>query len=139
MIQKWAKEFEIGHPTIDAHHRYLVLLMNTFYESIKSNNIEKQSHDIIQELEEYALYHFSTEEQLFEHTAYPYIEHHKKYHHDFRVRVQQIKDSLGSNNLLAGLELMEFLSSWFINHILTIDMAILPYIEQDSTSEQQSP
>ncbi|MCX7985061.1 MAG: bacteriohemerythrin [Bacteroidetes bacterium] len=128
MIQKWKKEFELGHPTIDVHHRYLVLLMNILYESIKSDSARSQSIDVVQELKEYAQYHFNAEEQLFEHTDYPYVEHHKNFHKEFCLTIQRISELIDEHNSSAPIELIEFLNSWFINHILTVDMGILPYL-----------
>ncbi len=133
----WHKEYNIGVKELDLHHRRILTLINMLYNASKSGTEEKKFPYIIQKLEEYAEYHFAYEESLFENTCYKDCAFHKDVHKNFRAQLQNIKSAVDSNHILDALQLMEFLTSWFVNHILKTDQGITPYIKTSNDETKQ--
>ena len=129
MIIEWSTEFSVGHEQIDSHHKRIIDMMNKLYESVKSGTEESIMPKILQELLQYAQYHFSIEEGWFLVTDYPNSEEHIQQHEQFRTNLSKLTELLsGQDRLEQGLELMEFIMSWFVNHILKADMEMTPYL-----------
>lgn len=134
MILEWSKDFGVGNATLDAHHRKIVGLINTLYNAVKNGREKETIPTIVKELEDYSNYHFFAEECLFEKTGYPACVAHKNFHQEFRTKLASIKKALETQQTLEGLELMEFLTSWFVNHILQNDMDIVSYISRSNST-----
>ncbi|MCB1053002.1 MAG: hemerythrin, partial [Acidobacteria bacterium] len=62
---KWGPDLEIGHSTIDYQHRTLVNRLNDLYDIKQSGKGgEVLLQVVLDELVQYAQYHFATEEKL---------------------------------------------------------------------------
>ncbi len=125
---EWKIEFSIGNEQIDAHHKRIIGLINKLYDAVKAGQESIVIEDILESLKKYAYTHFAAEEQLFLPTAYPDSQKHMALHQEFRTRLEQLKELVHKNDLAAGIELMDFLASWFVDHILQIDRQMLPYL-----------
>jgi hemerythrin len=51
-------------------------------------------------------------------------------HEDFRKNIGRLKDLVDRKETAVGAELLEYLSSWFVDHIVKIDMRMTPYIRK---------
>lgn len=66
----WKQEFELGIPSIDEQHKRLLDIGNRINELLTNHDDTDDNYDeihtVIQELKDYTVYHFKTEEDLFE-------------------------------------------------------------------------
>jgi hemerythrin-like metal-binding protein len=131
---EWKKEFNIGNELIDSHHKRIIGLTNKLYDAVKYDNEIFAVTDILESLTKYAQTHFTAEEQLFLPTAHPDSKKHIALHQEFCVKLIQLKALLQQHDTSAGMELMEFLTAWFINHILQIDRQYIPYLRTTPSS-----
>jgi hemerythrin-like metal-binding protein len=131
---EWKKEFCIGNEQIDAHHKRIIGLTNKLYDAVKTGQEIVVVKDILESLTKYAQTHFSAEEQLFLSTAYPDSKKHMALHQEFCAKLERLEELVHKNDTSAGLELMEFLTAWFVDHILQIDKQYMPYLQVTSSS-----
>jgi hemerythrin len=135
---EWRKEFSVGNEQIDAHHKRIIGLANKLYDAVKTGQEAAVVEDILQSLTKYAQTHFATEEQLFLPTDYPDSKMHIALHQEFCAKLLQLNALLQQHDTFTGLELMELLTSWFVNHILQIDRQYIPYLHTPPASGQPS-
>src|SRR5690554_5583061 len=89
----WNNQFETGIEQIDEQHRKLVAILNRLAWHLSAEDDELQASDVLDELLDYADYHFRSEEGIWkQYFAGSSIEtnHHKAHEHFFeQVRYYQ--------------------------------------------------
>lgn len=126
MLLEWTKEMSVGVKEIDEQHKKLFSLLNELFDAISTNKLGTIIGDTLDEAIDYTKYHFSTEEKYFEKFDYKDKASHKKKHAYFKSKVERLKkeysekiDMDGMSD--TGIELMNFLKDWWIEHIMHID------------------
>lgn len=123
-IFPWDNNFNTGLPNVDKQHRKLVDLLNLLASNVAFGSENKVLDTIFDELSEYAVYHFETEEldwREYLGNDYAVIEHEKK-HQSFIQEVVDLKKSLEIKPLSeVAEETLGFLASWLASHILESD------------------
>ena len=81
----------------------------------------------------YALYHFETEEELMQ--KYGYIEGkvedfdtHVRQHRSFSAKVVAVRNDIKAGVLISRENLLSFLNSWLIDHILSTDKRLAAFL-----------
>jgi hemerythrin-like metal-binding protein len=125
--------FITGVEEIDDQHRNLIHLTNEAAETFANNPTPHQVKQVVQELLGYAIYHFSTEEELMR--TYGYIDHHEHdnnqhigQHRDFASRVVALQGQLDRREYVDAKALVVFLADWIRNHILETDQHLGAFI-----------
>jgi len=118
---EWRKQFNLGIEPSDTHHRHLVVLLNTAYDKFVGKVAVAEFGAVLDELVDYATYHFNAEELWIRENEYPKIDEHIEMHKHFVRRITEIqKDFLHERNNVP-LEVLTFLAGWLSNHILVAD------------------
>ena len=117
---KWDDHFSVNVAEIDAQHKNLFVMLNSFYDDIKNKRTEAIG-DLLKEVIDYASYHFSTEEAYMQRANYPDYESHKEEHAKFVEKAQDLKSRLDAGGLVLTLEVTNFLKTWIIDHVLETD------------------
>lgn len=129
----WSKDYSIGLEQIDNQHKKLIFLINklevlTMYDASHSD-FKQRLDNLLQELINYTVLHFSTEEVLMDMFEYKESAEHKRTHDSFveLVKMEQEKlELLIANGDLKSVEeelkmILKFLQNWLITHILKSD------------------
>lgn len=127
-LLEWSDKFSVGCELIDKQHKNLCNLINKLYDAFvqaKANNV---INDILQEMADYTVYHFRTEEELFEKYDYYDKENHKNEHNHFVEKVEEFMEKLKKGEVSVSYEVMTFLKDWLTNHILKSDMMYKDFI-----------
>ncbi|MDO9046984.1 MAG: hemerythrin domain-containing protein [Methylobacter sp.] len=98
-------------------------------ELVKSTSNTKFLEEITRDLLSYALYHFETEEGLMQ--KYDYIEDadaHIRQHRSFSAKVVAVRNDIKTGILISREDLLSFLNSWLINHILNTDKGMTAFL-----------
>jgi diguanylate cyclase (GGDEF)-like protein/hemerythrin-like metal-binding protein/PAS domain S-box-containing protein len=124
VIFPWNENFETGIAVIDEQHRKLVFLLNQLASHLAYGADTPELNRVFDELAEYALYHFKTEEAIWSaHLSSDNIFFaHEKSHQDFVAEVLRLKaeqDTLPSDRVVD--EIVSFLTHWLAFHILESD------------------
>lgn len=122
-VISWNDSFSIGIPQIDEHHQHLFFLVNKTYDEFISRDSAKNLTALLDELIDYATYHFSMEEHWMRESEYPDLTIHQKEHDSISKRVIELHSSYHKGEVHLSLEVLSFLHSWLTNHILQSDAA----------------
>jgi hemerythrin len=106
---------------IDEHHQHLILLLNQLYEQIKTGNVPASVEKIIDELTDYATYHFAAEEHWMTVNIYPRLPEHSNEHERFCTWVAGVQKNFHNGKSNLGIEVLQFLNNWLTEHILKTD------------------
>ena len=128
---KWDKKYEIGVEDIDLQHHYFLNLINTLIEAINKNESQMYREALVSELDAYAKFHFKSEERMMLHSNYPQYETHKNHHFALiqQLGVAQYRLTNPSQPEDAQM-IIEFLTSWFIEHTTKEDRLFADYLLQ---------
>lgn len=121
----WKDSFSSKIEEFDNQHKKLFELGNQLYFLVK-NEADQDNYDEImqtlQDLKEYTLYHFESEEKLMEKYRYPKLFSHKIEHESFIRKLQELlKKDVDADQVKVTLEIIQFIADWIENHILKSD------------------
>ncbi len=126
---QWTDKLNLGVQLVDEQHRMLCSYINDLYSAMKNNSAKDELATIMQHLREYTASHFSTEEQLFEHSAYPHTREHKEVHRRFVSRLEEFESQIKNGTTTVSMDLLAFLKDWLINHIQGTDPGYVSYLK----------
>jgi hemerythrin len=125
IVMEWQSTFSVGVPEFDEHHRHLFDLLNKAHESCLKGMQTIVFSDIVKELADYAVYHFTAEERFMEEHAYPDLAAHREEHIQLAHNVANFFTLMSSGDGVGTIEMIEltdFLMDWLCHHILEVDM-----------------
>jgi hemerythrin-like metal-binding protein len=127
-LMVWSDNLTTGIDIVDQQHRGLVDLINEAGPLLARSSHEhlQDIGPLLQRLLDYAAVHFQTEEGLMaSHGVHPRVlQHHQQTHAGFVQKVQEMVSSFSSCKGVTGSELLSFLASWLVLHILGEDQAM---------------
>lgn len=127
---QWDPSFETGHKEIDSHHMTLVRTINTLIVAAESSSSELKAL-VLSSLDtfvEYTVLHFENEESLMKQMGYSEKDLHTQQHNSFKTKVVNFyKKHQAGENILE--ELVQFLTSWLIEHIQQSDKKLTVFIK----------
>ncbi len=118
---KWREEFCINITAVDIQHMTLVDIINRYHTSLSLKKDKEQLGGILEELVEYASYHFRDEEKVMEDIGFENAGEHRLLHLDLENRAIDYRIRFNNEEEIDSNEFMEFLKDWFVNHMLTED------------------
>ncbi|MCA0187301.1 MAG: PAS domain S-box protein [Proteobacteria bacterium] len=123
-IFPWNDNFNTGLDLVDEQHRKLVELLNTLAARIAFGTVGLQLDRLLDELADYAVYHFDCEGGIWEASFQgdPLELAHRASHDAFVSEVGRLRAALREvpDEVLAE-ELLGFLARWLASHILESD------------------
>ena len=78
--------------------------------------------------------HFADEEKLMEAHQYPELDSHRKKHDYMRKVLREFVQRFEANELNMELEFINFLKTWIVDHILTVDRKYGPFFSERGVS-----
>jgi len=124
----WSERYSIGVADIDTQHQALLDILNILNRTAEKELDTRRAKDLLwaifEELNEYAAYHFLTEEKLLQDTlptenaTAKHIAQHRKYW----VTIAEFKTRYREGDGRVVSDLVKFLNTWWIDHILGMDM-----------------
>lgn len=125
---KWKDEYRIGIDNIDSQHQRLFEIAEEAYELLKNEFFYDKYDRIIQILEQlrdYALYHFKSEEEYMLSINYKGYASQKEAHDSFTEKLNSINlDDIDEDQNQYILQVLDFIVDWISNHILGSDKLI---------------
>lgn len=121
----WDDKLVVGIQQIDDDHKVLVGLLNELSESSReTDEVEK----VIGKLIAYTLYHFQREEAVMEACGYPHLDVHRKVHQHLAAKAAEFAEKWRKDGGAEVVqELLEFLRTWLVDHIMNDDAEIEPF------------
>ncbi|AQS08489.1 bacteriohemerythrin [Clostridium saccharobutylicum] len=122
------EEYKIGLDHIDKQHEKLFELANKAYMLLKDEfAVDKYDKivEIINELKEYTIFHFKSEEEYMESINYRGLFSQKLQHEKFINVLQELDfKQIDENQDESLIKVLDFLNDWLSDHILISDKFI---------------
>lgn len=126
MTLRWRNSFSCNIKEIDSQHKKLFEIsskLNILAPICSKINFEDEILLVINELKEYAIYHFEYEEKLMKKYNFEGFEKHHLQHDAFVKKIEEFEQKvLNFNNAEIVLKIKEFITGWITGHILKTDM-----------------
>jgi len=132
---EWNDSLLTGVAEIDQQHRILVDSINEANIRLMEDHEIALIEQITKDLLSYAIYHFETEEDLMQQYGYEAASAdeasmHQKQHREFSSTVITVRDGLRDGKTISREDLLAFLNSWLVNHIMHTDQHLGAFIRQ---------
>lgn len=119
----WKDAYSVQVPEIDAQHKRLVEIINRLQDAMLQGQGKNVINSVLVDLEEYAKYHFSFEEDLLRRHAYPKMLTQEAQHRSFESKLGQFRADYNSASITMSVSVMDFLRDWLTRHIMQEDRA----------------
>ncbi|BCS52364.1 hemerythrin [Geobacter sp. SVR] len=120
-MAEWNDSFRLGVDQFDEHHRHLFSLFNKTYDIFVLERPRHHLAPVLDELLDYATYHFAAEEAWMQQHNYPQRREHAEEHERFCERISELNRGFSKGKTPVTLEVLKFLQGWLVEHILKRD------------------
>lgn len=121
----WDPKYSVSIKSIDTQHQRFFEIINQIYALIHQTYFSKEDLlTIVKELEEYANYHLSYEENYFKEYNYPNAKAHIAAHQILRQKIKDYLSDLQKSDSVTetlAADIAEFTKNWLSEHILDLD------------------
>jgi hemerythrin-like metal-binding protein len=118
----WRKEFECGHPVIDAQHRHLFGISNELIHAAMSDMSKVTLEVLLDELIDHFNEHIAAEEAILARLNHPISEEHQEHHATLSAKAAALREQFHDTKA-GAVELIAFLAYDIIsNHVLTEEL-----------------
>lgn len=124
----WSDKYRTGVLEIDVQHENLFGLYNALVDAVyKGAGLLVLQH-CLDDLFEYVIVHFTTEEAYMERFQYPDLAAHKAAHKILREKTYYLHKDFTAGKPVLTMEVLLFVKEWIHTHVLNMDMQYKPYL-----------
>jgi hemerythrin len=127
---EWGDKYMVNIVIVDAQHKKLFDILNRLHVSVVEGREQGELFDILDQLIEYTVEHFQTEEELFLEHDFPGYEEHKAEHDKLTKTVIELQQKLRDGSATLSFEVLDFLHDWLMEHTLGLDKEMGPYLNE---------
>jgi hemerythrin len=113
----WKDEYGVGIKEIDEQHKQLVDLINVLMGVIRTIPKEEVLKGLIDNIIQYKIAHFATEEKYFHLFEYEGTVEHEAAHRVFDKEIKALQEKHSGDTIALAFALVDFLENWFIGHL----------------------
>ena len=124
----WTEDLALGIEPFDAHHQHLISLINDSTLCLEKGAPQEEVAVILNDLVDYAWYHFNAEEKWMREHHYPQLEDHQLIHKDFSTKIIEFQNQFTDGNAAVAEKLTTYLNFWLIDHIVICDSQYASFI-----------
>ncbi len=126
-IIEWSDELSVGVTEMDMQHKKLIGMINQLIQEQHVLSEPETIAGLLTGMTEYAREHFRAEEYLMSEYGYEFKDRQVAQHNAFIDKTMTFCSAEMGVNILSKA-LLEYLSSWLVNHILKEDMQYKAYL-----------
>ena len=118
---QWTSNFSVDVDELDDDHKMLFELLDYLNKVIESKDASALPL-IVDDLQQYTIYHFRHEEDMMKACHYQYMDNHVLVHRMLESKLDDyVKNSEFRENLEAAAQLLVFFEDWLKDHIAGMD------------------
>jgi hemerythrin len=114
---------------IDTQHKKLFDILSELHASVTAGSERSTLARIFNELIDYTINHFQTEERYFADLAYPDAQAHKREHDELTEQVVRLQGQFAEGDLVISFELLDFLYDWLMKHTSDSDVRFRIFLD----------
>ena len=118
----WDQTFSVGIERIDEQHKNLIKMINTIIDVSGTDVSREVISTVLNNMQQYATEHFDTEEKYMIKYGFSGYNQHKAAHTGYKRRAAMLCVEAMQQSKAAETDILEFLASWWIRHLLKMDM-----------------
>ncbi len=118
---EWSDKYCFGISIIDEEHKKFIDIINKAFVAKEHNDNPEEVKELLKGMANYALTHFTTEENYMIKFNYPGYKYHKEEHHDFTMTTIDNLRKIIKGDYQITKEILEYLKRWLVNHIQGTD------------------
>ena len=126
----WTNKCEVGIAEVDAQHQKLFEMLNALHSATVNGDEQSSLDAILNEMVDYTVYHFETEEKLFKQYDYPGYDEHKKEHDDLTAQAVDLQTKFHDGSATISFDVLDFLHGWLIDHTTGLDRDMGPFFKE---------
>lgn len=127
---QWTDKNKVNIREVDEQHQRLFDILNRLHEAVSQGKEQGELFAILDELIDYTVYHFQTEENLYVEHEFPGYEEHKAEHDKLTGTAVELQGKLREGSATISFELLDFLHAWLMEHTLGLDQEMGPYLNE---------
>lgn len=132
----WNASLETGIRQIDLQHQELIDMINELEAAFLDGHDDNALTRLLPRLTSYVVFHFGTEEGMIRKfaSATAHAAHHLGEHAKFTDKIAAMKEMPGPDKHQSLGDLVEYLKSWLIEHIMKTDKELAKQIRAQRAS-----
>ncbi len=117
----WTDSWSVGIPILDKQNKELMVTINHLHQVYADKYEKEDILTIIHQLYSYCTTHTSAEENILRGRKSEFLEFQEIHHAIFLDYIIEVEQKVSQGNLEVVSELLDFLNTWWNEHILKID------------------
>lgn len=126
-LMSWNDSYSVRNEELDNHHKELMSILNRLYGECLQVDAVNCVGPKLDELLDYADYHFKAEEQFMRSIEYFEIDDHIELHRGFAFKMAEMKRLAPDSELESTRELIVYIGKWLLHHVLVEDKKYADY------------
>ena len=126
-FMEWSDKYVLGLSEVDEQHKNLFMLVNKMHDLVVNGDDQSTVGKVLDELIDYTVEHFATEEKLFKQNEYPDYANHKREHDDLTQQVLDLQENFREKKVTLSFDLLDFLHNWLNEHTTNSDLEYATY------------
>lgn len=133
----FTEEYIVDIPELDEQHKMFFDLLTKvgqvapdLYKVLSDEEVDDLV-DVLDELRDYAMLHFRTEESYMRDTNYPGFAEQKREHNRFITDVIRIEAELMNGSAMPAIKVRNFMHDWYRDHIMELDKPFGEYYNKN--------
>lgn len=127
--RNWLDSDNLGIAGIDDQHQLLVGMVNELAGAMEEGESREILSRTLTGLAAYTVYHFATEEKLFNQHGYPEAVQHEEEHRGFIEKLNGFKSVFEAEGHPVPHENLSSLADWLVEHIRESDRRYATFLE----------
>ncbi len=127
-VLAWKEDYSVKVRRFDDQHRRLIDLVNKLDNALALGKGSAVLSEVLASVTAYAQTHFSDEERIMLQNRFPGFTAHKKEHDQLVASVREFQREVAAGDATVSPGLINFLKSWLLQHIQSVDMQYGPYL-----------
>lgn len=127
---RWSDDLSVRVKELDGQHQRLIGMINDLHDAMRIGKGREAIGKTLNELANYAVTHFSTEEKYFKKYDFPETASHVDSHAGFIKEVAAFKKEFDAGQIGLTIKVMNFLSDWLTGHIKGEDKKYGPFFNE---------
>ncbi|MBF0196089.1 MAG: bacteriohemerythrin [Planctomycetes bacterium] len=127
-FMKFSDIFDVQVPECNDQHIKIIYYINQIHHLVKKSAELEEIKSVLNQLAEFTVGHFAHEEELFQKYDFPDTIVHKAAHEKLLASVGEILQKIEKGEEMNLIEVLAFLRTWLIEHIMGMDMKYGDYL-----------
>jgi hemerythrin len=121
----------VGESSIDSEHDLQMQLLDSLAQALEKGDDFSAAKHVLEQFIEFSDMHFLSEQLVMRLHNYPAYEIHLEEHTRLMKKVREIKEAVFQGQRAPGLQLIQELREWLIDHIASEDVAFGEFLQRE--------